>query len=256
MASGKAKHNLRNFQGRQKVRSGSRRTLPLASFKHTSSIFFFFSLLDPAMHPHSLALPCPHTHLPFPSPPGSSLSLMQRWQQASPGPRPRPQCRRGTGSQPGKDGASGAPARKPVASYRLWSSPPPAEPRCFPPFSRSSLGMIDAGATLLESTDPGASGEGSATGAHSHSVLGDQGAGSWRRRRWRRAGRAEPLQVQKEAGGGRRGRCATLGSRATRVVGARTPAAEKPGALYRQTERGAPRPWHAWHLLCHLLPSH
>lgn len=253
MASGKSKTQPQKFSGKAKS------TLRIAADPTTSEFqthfkhFVFLSLLDPAMHPHSLALPCPHTHLPFPIPPGSSLSLMQRWQQAS----PRPQRGKGTRSQRGKDGTSGAPARKPIASYRLWSSPPPAEPRCFPPFSRSSLGTLDAGATLLESTDPGASGDGSVTGAHSHSVLGDQGAGSWRRRqrRQRRAGRAEPLQVQAEAGGGRRGRCVTLGGRATRVVRARTPAAEKPGGVPPDRARRPP-PLARLHLLCHLLPSH
>lgn len=110
MASVKAKH-LRKFQGRQKERSGSRRTLPLACFKHTSSIFFLF-LLDPAMHPpHSLALSCPHTHLPFPLPPGSSLSLMQRWQQASP-LHPAPSVE---GAQDHSEGRT-VPAGRPLAS--------------------------------------------------------------------------------------------------------------------------------------------
>lgn len=62
---------------------------------------------------------------------------------------------------------------------------------------------------------------------------------SWRRRR--RAGRAEPLQVRAKAGGGRRGRCAALGGRDARVVGARTPAAEKPGrCTARQSEAPPP----------------
>lgn len=102
-------NNLRNFQGRQKVRSGSQRTPPPASFKHTSSIFL---LLDPGMHPHSLAPSCPHSHLPFPTPSGSALSLMQRWQQASP-PTPAPSV----------EGAPDRSEGRTVPAGRLIASP-------------------------------------------------------------------------------------------------------------------------------------
>lgn len=91
-----------------------------------------FSLLDLAMHPHSLAPPCPRSHLHFPSPSGSALSHAAMATSVPPPPA-RPQRGRGTRSLRGKDSASGAPDRKPISSYRLWSSPPPAEPRCFPP---------------------------------------------------------------------------------------------------------------------------
>lgn len=63
----KAKHNLRNFQGRQKVRTGSQRTLPPASFKHTSSIFPPFPL-RPCHAPPFLGSSMPLLPPPFPSP--------------------------------------------------------------------------------------------------------------------------------------------------------------------------------------------
>lgn len=63
--------------------------------------------------------------------------------------RPQPQPRKGVpvSAREGRRGRR-APALMLKASYRLWSSPPPAEPRCFPPSSHSSSGTQGAGAGL------------------------------------------------------------------------------------------------------------
>lgn len=48
--------------------------------------------------------------------------------------------------------------------------------------------------------------------------------------------------MRAEAGGGRRGRCATLGGRDARVVGARMPAVEKPGRCTARHSEAPPVP--------------
>lgn len=82
--------------------------------------------------PPLLVAPMPPLPPPFPKPVWvRTLSCSDGNKRVS--PLLRPQRGRGTRSLRGKDSASGAPDRKPISSYRLWSSPPPAEPRCFPP---------------------------------------------------------------------------------------------------------------------------
>lgn len=141
---------------------------------------------------------------------------MQQRQQASPASRGRgPHL-----SLRGKEDGSGAPAPMLIASYRLWSSPPPAEPRCFPPSSHSSLGTQGAGEVLEGQPAQGRLAMGLAQERARRSARGVRRAGS--ERVGRGGGGGGPgarsgLQVRAEAGGGRRGRWAALGGGGARA---------------------------------------
>lgn len=120
-----------------------------------------------------------------------------------------------------------------IASYRLWSSPPPAEPRCFPPSSHSSLGTRGAGAGLGSQPAQGCLAMGLAPERPRRSARGRPPRWERERRRQRRRLRSarSGVQVRAEAGGGRRGRCAELGGGAARAAGwKREPPTESPGA--------------------------
>lgn len=84
------------------------------------------------MHPSP-----PHSFPPLPPPLPSPAQLTISCSKGN----KRPQPRKGSPSQLVREAEwKREPAPTLIASYRLWSSPPPAEPRCFPPSSRSSLG--------------------------------------------------------------------------------------------------------------------
>ena len=152
---------------------------------------------------------------------------MQQRQQASP-------AGKGSPSELAREGGwKRAPAAVLIASYRLWSSPPPAEPRCFPPSSHSSLGTRGAGAGLGSQPAQGCLAMGLAPERPRRSARGRPPRWERERRRQRRRlqGARSGVQVRAEAGGGRRGRCAALGGGGARAAGwKREPPTESPGA--------------------------
>lgn len=130
------------------------------------------------------------------------------------------------------EGGSGAPLAS-IASYRLWSSPPPAEPRCFPPSSHSSS-RTRAVAGRLRSPGPGvAGGDGHRSArrwSRASAALGAERRGSGGRARSRLqvrarpaggAGGAAPRTAAGAAGG--RGSCAAAGCGAPPRASARAP---------------------------------
>lgn len=203
------------FSEKAKVGTGSQGTLTLASFTHTSNTS---SLPTCTLHaPPLLRTPIPAAATsPSQSRPADYLTCSKG--------NKRPQPRKGSPSQLVREAEwKREPAPTLIASYRLWSSPPPAEPRCFPPSSRSSLGTQGAGAGHGSQPAQRRLAMGLAPERTRCSARGRPPRWERESRRRRRARRAERMQVRAEAGGGRRGRGAVLGSggaRVARVLGA------------------------------------
>lgn len=157
---------------------------------------------------------------------------MRQRQQASPSRGRGP----GLGLR-GTEGGSRAPVRMLIASYRLWSSPPPAEPKCFPPSSHSSLGTQGAGAGL-ESQPAPAPGRLSLGRAPERTRCSAQG----RPRRWERARDRDEAAAAAAAGRGAGCRCG------------RRPAGGAAGAARGWAARAAEAPARWQPTLCSACP--
>lgn len=180
-------------------------TPPPASFTRTSN--------TSSSRPGPACTPSPAAPLPFPVPPGDCAPCSKGSQ--------RPAGRgagRGRGSRGrGEPGGSGRPPSR--ASYRLWSTPPPAAPRCSPPSSRSSLGR------RVQERESGSAGCGrlSAGLAPERTRRAARGP-TLRRERERRRRRAGRTERAAGAGTGRRGAprapsCVPCGAAGTRGGG-------------------------------------
>lgn len=142
------------------------------------------------------------------------------------------------------------------ASYRLWSSPPPAEPRCFPPSSHSSWGTQGAGAGLeSQAGQELLSMDGLAAERARRSARGVRGAGS--KRQVAAAGRARGAGCRcgRRPAGGARG-AARRGARGARAAGAvwgQLGGLEAARGARPRVARPSPRPLRP--RPCHLLRS-